>query len=91
MIGACVEDDPRAGWPEERFRIDKQGNVKGSDYDDNIPAWIRVSDEYARGFHVCEQQEEYCQSQIDMHTFYRQNPGEQGMYAKEDKELRKVG
>lgn len=28
--------------------------IKGSDFDDNIPPWLRVSDEYARGYREAE-------------------------------------
>jgi len=28
--------------------------IKGSDYDDNIPPWLRISDEYGRGYKEAE-------------------------------------
>jgi hypothetical protein len=43
--------------PDEWFRFDRKMNIKGSMFDDNIPAWMRISEEYGRGYKVIEQEE----------------------------------
>jgi hypothetical protein len=53
-ICAIMDHSSPSVMPEEWFRFDKQMNIKGSIFDDNIPAWLRITEEYGRGYRAVE-------------------------------------
>jgi hypothetical protein len=50
--------------------------ICGSRFDDNIPAWIRITEEYGRGFQEVERREQILKSNREMRDWYKKNPDE---------------